>query len=76
MTTRKKESPDYRPYTCFTHRGITYVPHYDNVSVYVGPGYPRFTEKTYTANQLLEAGAEPVELLLSPRPEYTQKVIA
>lgn len=38
--------------------GITYVPHYRNSSVFVGPGYPKFNLTQYWEGQLIAAGAE------------------
>lgn len=67
---------DKREYTVYVYQGITYVPHYQDAAKYVGPGYPRFTDKVYTAHELLDAGAKPQQLMLSPRPEYAQKVVA
>ena len=43
---------------------ITYVPHFRNSSVYVGPGYPRATQKRYSEEQLVSAGATAVNNLL------------
>jgi hypothetical protein len=38
-------------------KGVTYVPHYRNSSIYVGPGYPRFTRARFSEAELLNAGA-------------------
>jgi len=37
--------------------GVTFVPHFRNNSVFVGPGYPRYNQKRYTEAELVEAGA-------------------
>lgn len=44
--------------TTYVLGGITYVPHYRNNSVFVGPGYPLFNTARYSAIELLELGAE------------------
>jgi len=38
--------------------GITYLPHYKKVNCYVRPGYGRAHHDTYTAAQLIFAGAK------------------
>ena len=38
-------------------KGITYVPHFRNPSVFVGPGYPRHTQTQYSVNDLIQGGA-------------------
>jgi hypothetical protein len=43
---------------------ITYLPHYRNDSVFVGPGYPRHTQAQYSVADLLAAGAEKDTLAL------------
>lgn len=54
---------------------ITYVPHYRDRTLFVGPGYPMGpgnpkTDHCYTAAQLEAAGAMPGELMLWPRPQF------
>lgn len=49
---------------------VTYVPHYRNFNVFVGPGYPRATCRRYTANELVNAGAKPVDQMMWPRGEH------
>lgn len=39
--------------------GITYVPHYRNKSIYVGPGYPRHTLMRYSDLEMQLRGAKP-----------------
>lgn len=50
--------------------GITYLPHYRNWNVFVGPGYPRANSKRYTKAELVNAGAEAVEKMLWSRGEH------
>ena len=44
--------------TTYVLNGITYVPHYRNRAVFVGPGYPRCTTERYSAAKLIDLGAE------------------
>jgi hypothetical protein len=58
----------------FKLNGITYVPHYKNKNLYVGPGYPvgagnPLPKFSFTARELIDAGAEKLELPLWPRPQ-------
>ena len=58
--------------TAYQLNGITYLPHYKNKSVFVGPGYPAgagapLQKFCLSARQLSEAGALTVELMLWPR---------
>lgn len=50
-------------------KNVTYVPHYRNNSLYVGPGYPR-VNRTYTAAELVLAGAASVHELLWSRANH------
>ena len=43
--------------TTYRKDGITFVPHFRNNNVFIGPGYPRHNQNRYTEAQLLEAGA-------------------
>lgn len=43
--------------TTYVKDGIKYVPHYRNSNIFVGPGYPRRTQRRYTEIELQEAGA-------------------
>ena len=45
------------PTETYKLNGVTYVPHFRNVAVFVGPGYPRHTKQRYTADELVAAGA-------------------
>lgn len=53
--------------TAYVHGGVIYVPKYVEPGVYVGPGYPRHTKRSYTKNELVQAGAVPTEMMLWPR---------
>ena len=44
--------------TVYVLNNITYLPHYRNPSVFVGPGYPRFTLQRYSDTDLRNAGAQ------------------
>ena len=43
---------------------ITYVPHYRNDSIYIGPGYPKQNQRRYSAFELVSLGAIPITTLL------------
>ena len=43
--------------TVYTLGEVTYVPHYRNPKVFVGPGYPIFNKFRYTEEQMVYAGA-------------------
>ena len=45
------------PTEVYKKDGITYVPHYRNSSIFVGPGYPHANKKRYTAAELTSVGA-------------------
>ena len=46
--------------------GITYVPHFRNRNIFVGPGYPRDNLKRYSDKELQMMGAIPtIEMLWS-----------
>lgn len=57
-------------YDAYVYQGVTYVPHYRNLSVYVGPGYPIHTQKRWSAEELVEAGATPKQTALWVRGTY------
>lgn len=44
--------------TTYVLNGITYVPHYRNNTIFVGPGYPRTNTTRYAALKLIDLGAE------------------
>lgn len=45
------------PTETYKFQGITYVPHYKNGSIFVGPGYPIHNVRRYSAAELIAAGA-------------------
>lgn len=53
----------------FRLNGITYVPHYLDASLYVGPGYNRYNASMRSADELRRLGATPVSEFLWPRPK-------
>ena len=48
-------------------KDVTYVPHFRNSDIYVGPGYPRANKDRYSAAQLIAAGAVATSNLLWSR---------
>lgn len=54
----------------FRLNGITYLPHYLDASLFVGPGYGKQNRKLYSANELRDMGAVAVSEFLWPRPKY------
>ena len=48
-------------------KSVTFLPHYRNENIFVGPGYPRQTTTVYTADELLKAGAERIVISLWSR---------
>jgi hypothetical protein len=69
----KRNSPEAAPQMAqiaYKLNTVTYVPHYRNGSVYVGPGYPKATKQRYSAEELLGAGDKPVQALLWLRGTY------
>jgi hypothetical protein len=50
---------------------VAYVPHYRRTARFVGPGYHEtHNPVTYSAENLLDAGAKPEQMLLWPRPQF------
>lgn len=67
--------------TAYKLNGIVYVPHYKNRNVFVGPGYPMgpgnpLPKFSLSANELIEAGAEKIDIQLWPRPQYFEASLA
>jgi hypothetical protein len=58
MSLEDKDIEDTLLQTVYIANGVTYVPHYRNTSVFVGPGYPRHTQAQYSANDLIQGGAQ------------------
>jgi hypothetical protein len=69
MKKNVQETAPLVPQLAYKLGGITYVPHYRNSSVYVGPGY-HLTHKRYSAEQLVLAGAAAVTQMLWIRGNY------
>jgi hypothetical protein len=42
----------------FVLNGITYVPHYRNHEIFVGPGYPKHNQRRYSVFDLVQMGAQ------------------
>lgn len=51
----------------YTGNGVTYVPHFRNQSVFIGPGYPKKNKKLWTESELQKAGAKRKVTMLWPR---------
>jgi hypothetical protein len=65
------ENPAPREYaTVYCKDNITYLPHYRNAAVFVGPGYPTHTLRRWSAEELETAGAQKMEAYLWPRGLY------
>jgi len=47
--------------------GITYVPHFRNNSIYVGPGYPIHNMMRFSDVDLQMMGARPQTMMMWPR---------
>lgn len=60
MTNAQPTMETTEPQTCFKVGQITLVPHYGKPGFFVGPGYPRETQKEYNAMALFNAGAKQV----------------
>jgi len=56
--------------TVYKKDGVTYVPHYRNSSVFIGPGYPRFNRTRYAEHELIDAGAKRHTMMLWTRSHY------
>jgi hypothetical protein len=62
--TKANPTADTFEYVAYDLNGITYVPHFRNKNLYVGPGYPRQNLLRYTDLELQLRGAKPrVEML-------------
>lgn len=70
MKTSKSEASQLMTHIAYKLGGITYLPHYRNWNVFVGPGYPRATRRRYTSTELVNAGAVAVEQMLWSRGEH------
>jgi hypothetical protein len=56
---KQNEKAETHEQIVYDLKGITYVPHYRNSSIFVGPGYPRHTNTRYSEAELLLRGAKP-----------------
>ena len=56
--------------TALRYGDIVYVPHFRNTSVFVGPGYPRFTKQRFSEEELIRLGATKEKHSLWPRGTY------
>lgn len=66
-------TPDSTPrdsQMCFIKHGVTYVPHYRNKNIFVGPGYPLLNQNRFTRDELLTRGAKCIDKMLWPRGEH------
>jgi len=68
---REREYAEKKDYVTFKLNGITYLPHYQDSKLFVGPGYSRHTKTVYTSTQMLEAGAKASIMHLWRRVEYS-----
>lgn len=55
---------DKQEYVVYDLNGITYLPHYRNKNVFVGPGYPFNNMTRYTDLELQLRGAKPRSMML------------
>ena len=53
-----RELAEKKDYLTFNLNGVTYLPHYQDSKLYVGPGYPRHNKNIYTSADLLTMGAK------------------
>jgi hypothetical protein len=49
---------------------IIYVPHYQDATAFVRPGFGHFHRDVYAEKELIDAGATPSTLLLWPRSRF------
>jgi hypothetical protein len=70
MKRNTSESAPVTAQVAYKLHDVTYVPHYRNSSLYVGPGYPKFNRSVYTAAELVLAGAALVHAVLWSRGNY------
>lgn len=55
---------DKYEHVVYDYGGITYVPHYRNKNIFVGPGYPFNNTTRYTDLELQLRGAKPRTMML------------
>ena len=56
--------------------GVTFLPHYQEPGLYVGPGYGKHNHRKYTAFELTMLGAEPIVLMLWERGHSKKEEVA
>ena len=61
---------EHKEHHAFVLKGITYIPHYRNDAVFVGPGYGKHNFDRYTGPELLLKGAKPTTEFLWPRGQH------
>ena len=54
----KKDLIERREYVVCIKDNVTFVPHYRNFNVYVGPGYANTNLEVYTQEELISMGAK------------------
>ena len=64
-----REVAEKKDYLTYNLNGITYLPHYQNSNLYIGPGYPRHNKNIYKPDDLLAVGAKAVMLHIWKRME-------
>jgi hypothetical protein len=67
MKSTSPESAQIGAQITYKIRDVTYVPHFRNSEIFVGPGYPRVNKDRYSAAQLIAAGAVATSNLLWSR---------
>jgi len=70
MKRNTQEAAPCSAQSAYKFNGVTYVPHYRNHSVYVGPGYPKHNRTRYSADELVLAGAALITELLWVRSNH------
>jgi hypothetical protein len=64
-----RETVERELYDVYVKDGIKYVPHYENSSVYVGPGYKK-GDPAYSKQYMRQSGATESQELLWVRSQY------
>ena len=61
------ETADRMESSAYWLKAVTYLPHYRNDGLFIGPGYPTHNTSVYTAHDLILAGAKRISIMLWPR---------
>ena len=61
---------DKHEYIAYEYNGVTYLPHYRNRNIFVGPGYPFQNTTRYTDVELQLRGAKPKLIQLWQRGQH------